>query len=531
MVIPAAGSTKVAISSNGITRYYLYTGTVTLGDTTYFQMMPITKSGNPVYYQGLVKNTYSKLSDNATITESDLSDPQNYVSTEQQTLYQYEKSLYKDFGIKNLPFSQSVSLSRFSLYRRGVSKGNLYIDFKTKGSSKVNLLECSDSDEKLHSLSLKNFVTKSKIKNVNISAYVYLPTGTFYFTQNKNGSVRINNGEIIGVLNSRIFYSSLNNIIRDQIISEATNTIKVNKLTAGKRVYIGSLVFTMQSDGTLLSGPITPVDGSIANLLLAINNNNSKSIKSSLLRVFSGQVIACGGRSLSLSSYVTDVDVGKLISSDKDKILYKTGSGYYYKEDSENTKVRYSKDSAKRIDSFMLSIKVNDCLLCRPLDTDETLYQMLYITDAYMQNGLGNLPFYPEYHSDDKQSSIHANWQQTMYAVNQFAGEIKAEFLSEYSKAFNGDLISLVKLIVITILFYLSVTSFIFYFVLNYKIGYGILKAIAMPDRLSRMNNGIDLIRVLSFGIFTIDDKPRLAKIVLLHLTSFVVAYILLNYS
>ena len=89
-----------------------------------------------------------------------------------------------------------------------------------------------------------------------------------------------------------------------------TNTISVNKLVTGKQVYVGSLLFTRQSDGTFLSGPITPTDSSMASILTAIEQNNSKTLKSNLIKVFSGQVIMCGGRSISLQSFIKDATIG-----------------------------------------------------------------------------------------------------------------------------------------------------------------------------------------------------------------------------
>lgn len=509
VVIPAVNTTKVTKGQ----RQYLYTGTLEIGNNTYYKMMPLDGTGAPLMYSGY--NTQST-SGQTGLDNSAFADPSNYKNDQQQTLLDFEKMLYQDWGNTGVPFTNE-SLSRFSLYKKSLANGKLYLSFmESSGSPKVKFYQ-GNSNGGVDSVSLGTFVTRTKSQQVNISAYVYLPTNEYYFAYGNNNTVELKEGSKIGILNSRIYYTSLNNVVRDSIIAEMTNTISVNKLATGKQVYVGSLLFTRQSDGTFLSGPITPTDSSMASILTAIEQNNSKTLKSNLIKVFSGQVIMCGGRSISLQSFIKDATIGPLVETDKTKVLYKTGNKYYYKKNSEKKKVAYKDGENGRVDSYMLSLKLDDALLCRPLDASSNTYQMLYVTDVYASSGLGDLAFYPEYYSEDRQSSLVANWQQTVYAVNQFTEELKTEFMDDYTAAFHGDLIRLAKLLIILVLSYLMVILPMAYIVLRYQLGINFLKAIAMPSRTGK-SFGIDLVRLMTLGIYSVTDTPKLGRLIALYL-------------
>lgn len=519
VVIPAVNTTKVAKGQ----RQYLYTGTLEIGSNTYYKMMPIDGAGDAIRYMGY--NTKSIASQSG-LDNSEFADPNNYKNDQQQTLLEFENMLYQDWGRTGIPFTND-SLSRFSLFKKGLVDGKLYLSFmESNGSPKVKFYQ-GNKDGNLDSISLGSFATKTKSQQVNISVYVYLPSNEYYFAYGNNNTVELKEGSKIGILNSRIYYTSLNNIVRDNIIAEMTNTVSINKLATGNQVYIGSLLFTKQSDGSFLTGPITPTDSSMSSILTAIQQNNNTTLKSSLVKVFSGQTILCGGRNISIQSFIKDAFIGPLIKTDKSKVLYKSGNEYYYKKNSEKTKVPYRDGKNSRIDSYMLSLKLDNALLCRPLNADSSIYQMLYVTDVYAASGLGDLAFYPEYYSEDRQSGLIANWQQTVYAVNQFTNELREEFLSDYKEAFRGDLVKLFKLLGILIIAYLMVILPMAYIMLRYQLGVGFLKAIAMPSRTGR-SFGIDLVKLTTLGIYTVNDTPSLNKLFALYLfgTIFIVAIV-----
>lgn len=517
VVIPATNTTKVTKGQ----RQYVYEGTLEVGNNTYYKMMPLDSSGAPLMYSGY--NTLST-SNQTGLDNTAFANPNNYKNDQQQDLLEFEKMLYQDWGKTGIPFTNE-SLSRFSLFKKGAVEGKIYLSFMESSRSPKIKSYLGNSNGGVDSLSLGNLITKTKSQKVNVSVYVYLPTNEYYFAYGNNNSVELMEGSKIGILNSRIYYTSLNNVVRDSIIAEMTSTTSVNKLATGKQVYVGSLLFTRQSDGTFLSGPVTPADSSMASILTAIQQNNSKTLKSNLIKVFSGQFILCGGRSISLQSFIKDAMIGPLVETDKVKILYKTGNQYYYKKNKEKNKVAYKDGENGRVDSYMLSLKLDDALLCRPLNSDSSIYQMLYVTDVYAASGLGDLAFYPEYYSEDRQASLIANWQQTVYAVNQFTDELREAFLDDYKAAFQGDVIRMLELLSILIIAYLMVVLPMAYIVLRYQLGINVLKAIAMPSR-SGKSFGIDLIKLITLGVYSVTDDPILSRMVALYLfgTMYIVA-------
>ena len=63
------------------------------------------------------------------------------------------------------------------------------------------------------------------------------------------------------------------------------------------------------------------------------------------------------------------------------------------------------------------------------------------------------------------------------------------------------------------------------YIVLRYQLGINFLKAIAMPSRTGK-SFGIDLVRLMTLGIYSVTDTPKLGRLIALYLfgTMYIVA-------
>lgn len=528
-ISPFPGVTEVTVGSENAAVKFKYLTTEKIGNQTYFKMIPtVNFAGNVMQFKCNVKSPSASNLDELSDFKNEVKKPAYYVNDNGQTLFDYEKALYGLFGLDELPFGDHVYSKRFELNTSSsrLKENRLYADFYSSGGTSVRFYRQVNGIKK--EISVKDFQTINKSESVYVDAYVYLPTNDFYFTKSADGTVKVKHGFDVGVLNGKIYYTGLNNILRDQIIADSTDTVSVNKLDSGDQVYIGNLLFTKMKDGSLVSGPIRDKDSILSNTLIAIDAGDKSAIKSSLLKSFGVQTINVGGRAVSLQSFIDDIGIGPMLETDKTKVLFRSGNSYYYYDSEDNPKVPYKKESSPNLHYYMLSIKVDKALLCRPLDADENLYQMLYVSDSYASGGLGGVPFYFEYVGSDRDQSVLASWRRTAYDVNQFFHEFKDEFLNEYQQAFQGDLISFLKMIAITLMSWWIIVSLLVIPILKYKIGISIFQAIANPTR-DRFRSGIDLVKIFSLGMYDIDDDPSVPKVLIMTLVFFVIMYILVE--
>lgn len=524
-----AKGTKVTVSNAGDSVVFEYQATETIADQTYYKLSLVsTDEDTPAFFTGYLKANNCKTVDKL---KKAAKDPGNYVSTLDETLYDYEKRLYRYFGLTELPFASLNIARRFSLNQNDLSlfmPNFTYLDFYTDGAANVRFFEYKDDALKPIDITAMasedgNEYTVNRILNANV--YVYVPTSNFYFSTNSDGETVINQGSDLGVLNSRIYYTGLNNCLRDSLIAEAGGTIPVNKIAAGAQVYVGDLLFTMQADGSLLAGPIEAKDDIMLGILSSIDTNNTDALKSYLLKTFGTQSVVVGNRNVSLQSFLTDAFVGNKIETKLKKVLFRQNGEYYYSKNAKEDIV-YQKNSSPNLQFYNLAIKVDNNLLCRPLDSGNTLYQMLYSSDAYA-TGLSKLPFYPEYLGSDKNNSVNAYWKVTQYTIHQYADTLKSDFLDTYKKAFQGDLFSLFKWIIANVLLYLMGITFICLFFLKTRIGRQIFQTIAMPSGGRR--NGFDLIQIISLNLFHYDDDPSLWRVLVMEFAFYCIMYLVLD--
>ena len=171
---------------------------------------------------------------------------------------------------------------------------------------------------------------------------------------------------------------------------------------------------------------------------------------------------------------------------------------------------------------------LSSSLKVRPVNDDKTVYTFTYSSSSDLAND-DNFVFNTEELNYDKIGSPDASLFDVWFSSAEAYKIAKAKFTEVYRQAFDGDLIGLFKMIVILICMWLAVFSWLAYLVLHYGAGRVFLEALANgPGRSAR--GGFDLLRILSFGLYSLDDDPKLSRVVLTMFLTVAIVVIILEY-
>jgi hypothetical protein len=556
IVKPSVGSEVIR---NGIT--YKYIGTKKIGDSYYLALVPYVNGG-----QNTTKNSNGEGIFCETIYKGDESSFNNVlqyepVSSNYKTLYNFEDEQYKKFYDNNYKDSKKAIKSmkeKLTLSDRfpAVNNKNYFFiqenrfyggflggkksTFAIRTYKKKNIEKDISSDQMISVVPKSYLAQANKSKNKNKNKYhmfiptcLYVPRNAFYFSQNDNGEYLINSGTNAQVLGSSVYFCGMNNMIRDQILSKQNGVKSVNDIPAGSVLFVNDMKFTKGKSDSFTSEWIND-STTVTDCMKAFNSGNSNSIKSSLLQKFSSATIFCAGRKISLAGFIEDIKLGSSNSVPKKKkdsfsYLRQKGRTLYYKVPSYKEKKYSSSEGYPSVNYFKINCSFDDNLLCMPIDSGNNVYQVLMVTDSYVSSGLENLPFYPSYDESKPNGELILDWRISASTLAQFRNDLRDEFVGTYKEAVRGDIVNIFKSLLISIMAWLSIFQWFAYIILTKKIGYFLFESIAMPNS-RRFSRGFDLIKILSFGMYDIDDEPRAFKIVMIDFLLFLMMYVLVSF-
>lgn len=537
---PAANSTVISVASGAAQVKFKYLGTVSSGSQTYYKMLAYANDdGSPAEYK-----LHYKGKDNKT----DLVNVNKY-SYNGTSLLDYEKYLYDLFDIKN-PYATQPYSMRFGINETQgqFTVGNVYTNFYLSGRSvRVLFKQYKRNDNTgtyyFNRITSDSVVKKAESLDIYANVTVYLPTSKFYFTQDGE-DYQLKKGNIVGALNTKIYYTGLNNIIRDTVLAQRNDVVRVNDLKTGTTVFIGDYKFEITKQGTLQSDIfLNPLTSYIAAMqYMASGSVENDSVKSTLLKLFTGAVIRCGGVDWPLASYINNITIGDYgeinpsvtsslgLGTDNFYLYTDNGKLFYKNKSGKATEIKGNSEIPANLAGMTLKMTVSDNLLCRPLDINGTVYTLLTVSEVYASTGMENLPFYAEYLFTRETSNIETSWDTTKYDVTQFVRNVKAAFLEEFQAALKGNLKSLINVVILTIVAYLLISTFLSFLVLKFHAGKTIFALIAMQDYRTGKAKGVDLIKILTLGIYDINDEPQLAKFLVLQFTLIGIITIMVNW-
>lgn len=355
--------------------------------------------------------------------------------------------------------------------------------------------------------------------NVAAIPVAYVPTGDISITSSTSGNnvvFKATAGYKGTALHyGNVFLKNINQSVIDYSVYKSMKTKKINELNDNDTIYIGTTLFCKKGD-YFVSSPITN-DQLVATAKAA----GTTSIKGQAVGIFMGLKVRVDGSERNLSEYVIDADTGTLYNegNGEDGIVYKQGGTVNVWKDN---KAQGTEVSAKQI---CIKVKFDDNLLCRSINDKGNAYTLLYANTYLGSESLGNLPFLSEKLDYNRFSNVNATLSMSKFNLSEFAKVAKKEFLKRFRDRFFDDSRGLIYNIILALASYLTVMSWLVYGVLRYGIGRHLLEMIANPTRMQSFR-GIDLIKVFTFGIYSLDTEPTLARFFTTSLINVAIIYV-----
>lgn len=356
-----------------------------------------------------------------------------------------------------------------------------------------------------------------------VHAYTSIVLNTNYWTVSDKG-VLMPRKTIPFLQVGNIYFSGINQGVIDAILAKSVGTISVNKIEEGATLMIGDMILTKKGN-SFVSQPqenIKAWSGALRNA------NDATAVKSNIFSVFAGMGInknQAGKTSIDTSnvtlpivSFMTNAKLA--VPSNPGKATTILGGGgnskayvYTYKsKDSEATIKAYNAKNPPSVTGVTFSVDLNSVLLARKIDTGTKAYQLMMTTNSLSDGFLDDIPFFSEKLSmaTDEDVMLLAN-KSTFKGVS-YASELKNQFNLMYNRTLAGDLYTTMIAIFVMAMMWMVLAIFMIYMMKKSGSMDTFLQLLSEPKSGRK---GVDIIKVISFGIFNIDSKLGIGKMVL----------------
>lgn len=320
---------------------------------------------------------------------------------------------------------------------------------------------------------------------------------------------------------SNVFFSGLNNSLITRLLDQETGASTLNELPSGAQVVIGDMKFT-KTGKVLSSDPIT--DSSMVNSIYRGALNGNSALEKEVLGLFSGISITYSGRNsseMAFTSFIKSAKLGK-ISHLADEQVNNT-----MYEDSSVVKLAKTKNdtvnmtTSNRVDSCVVAIATDDNILYRCIDKKDKVYELVTSSDRFGEGYIDNVSkFYETLNLDDSDDLYEA------MQTNRFQGLENAKyyinkFMEDYRKAWISDSLIMLKSILIIIISYFILLSWVLYPILGKNQGRQFL-IIIKESFQTNTNNGLDFIRILTFGVLNVESKLNFRTVFVCNIALFI---------
>lgn len=354
----------------------------------------------------------------------------------------------------------------------------------------------------------QNVAKSTKVYGVPI---VYLPAGNYYVYQSKaSEDWAIGTGRTGFLLNqSTLYYSGIVNGIIDAIIAKNLKTTEIGNLDSGTTILLGDTKWV--KDGAYWYS--YPIKNAGAASLAKWNAVNATAAFSSIAGSYP---VVCDGVSIPLMNYVKSCTLStKYLSKLPKNAICVTcdnsGKVKIVKRTAKGTKtVRQS--SAALYTVFKVSF--NSSLLVRPVNSDGSIYKVCDNASERVISGT-QVPFFCEDLSYNDDNSVTFNLSQSGYENTATFELEKEEFNAEYQEEWYSDFKTLASMWVVVVASYLLIISWAAYLGVTKGACMWLLEAIAGRTRIDGKIKGVDVIKVMSFGIYNIDSPPKFSRCVI----------------
>lgn len=330
-----------------------------------------------------------------------------------------------------------------------------------------------------------------------------------------------------------IYFSGINNTLMDSIISKYVGTVSVSKIEEGATLLIGDMMFTKR--GTRFVSE--PQENMKSWLPLLKNAENMKTMKNTIFASFTGMGvnkgnIEVGNIPVPLASFVKNPALDKPAPQNRKITLLGSDNGknalvYYFKKDGTMTAKAYNKKNIPAVSGVTFSVDLDSVLRARKVDSDSKAYVLMMSTNSLSEGYLENVPFFNESLSLDNGDDIMLLADRSTFKPMLSANDIRDQFMLLYNRTFQGDLVSFIKGFSIMLLALISVLSFVGFAILKSGMFGGFFHAIKYPRSGTR--SGIDLVKVMTLGLFNLESDLSAAKLVVSNIMLFGIMYLILG--
>lgn len=362
-----------------------------------------------------------------------------------------------------------------------------------------------------------------EITNFKLPVYTFplirLPIGTYYVYKDDSNQYCLGKGYVEASLQfNGMYYSSLSDSTLNALIANHLKLVKVGTLATGHQIYIGDTVWTKNGDYYVSN----PIKSSKLAKAAKKYDKSSVSFKSEVSKLFSGFTVTCDSKEYPITNYFSNYDVANLHTTSKQKL------GLVYRDSANGISVWKNgvRKSTKTSAAYtVVKMKINENLLVRPLDTKGTTFTVMNTIASGIFGTPNELPFFSESLSYNDTKRVSLGVQASRYFPSKLFLEARDRFQLLFQKAFMGDLKSWFLMVIMILASYLSVMSWFAYLVLTKGYMRFVFEVFAHPTRGST-HIGFDVMKYVTFGVFTLDDEPTFARVSLVIFVSLLILYI-----
>lgn len=425
---------------------------------------------------------------------------------------------YSDIEYKGIADEASIAVSPGVKYVFTGDSINVYEANSTKIAQKVKMTDLSSDNTLKEVYSALGYQLKDHLSAPieNTECYFEISFSAFEFTV-KGGVLHQDKSHATDFISPSL-YTSLNDLIIDEIITTDLGAIPINQIPAGALLHIGS--------GEYCAVGNSEDDKRFVGYSYLDNATNGiyKPKVQDAARSFAGHLIRGGNQYINISHYFTDfVVLGK--PSDAEKKALKTVADEALALSSEpkwsvsadaTRTVIMEGDKTKSAKTYApCSISFNAMLYAyskSPAGAAVPVYTVVSHVPNSVAGSFSDLPFYNDGELTAGIVDISSNAVVGGYTEFEGSRTLMQDLRRDFEKAFAGDLFTLARMVVFIIIVWLVMASWVC-FGCYYGRLMPILDAIRNPTNRGT-GKGLDLMKLISLGTISMDTDFKLGRFI-----------------
>lgn len=370
----------------------------------------------------------------------------------------------------------------------------------------------------------------------------YLPAGSYYLkaSKKKSSEYEIHAGFTNYALHqSAIFYSGILDSAIDAQIAKELGTTEVKNLQEGTTLQIGDIHWVKSGD-YWVSEPIasTSIASTAFTKAKAWKDTNSDlDMREGVSSLYKSFVVYADGVTTVFPNYIEECTLGypgALNLTSAENCIYADADGvpvldYYSGKEKKHVQrsARNGFPKGKTATCVVLKMKLNDTMLVVPTSADGSSYRFCSSATESVVSGT-NYNFFDESSFFESSVKDRLDLSVSSFEMSAAYNSAKDQFYSEFKELNRNEIIRLIKIWIMIIASWLIVIGWLIYWAFSRGAFLRVLEGLAGLSRTGE-TKGIDVVKILSLGIYNINSPPdfkRLATVTLVSLAVVVVCFV-----